>query len=294
MLALSRAEVIDRFKAVPIVKVEGLVQVVADCPADMRREYQNPIASFVADVCRTLYRETNERERKFEQPGIVVYVGDVRTNVAEVVVKPKTRADGTVFTRIYLPAPAYSDIEKLRLETVKAFFLAVRGETIGDAEAEQALTDADPELRRAQKYRQLEKWLNGEKTGVDDERCLELMRSVLEPGVARKADVLRFASRLYLYPEIYALPFCGKYDSCSFRDAIEIAAQDPNVRFMALAKSSLIVVWGGGRGEELLAAANAYSTFLRELAAYRKSPDELRALLDAADAKLKAAFDAAR
>ena len=34
LLALTRAEVIDRFKAAPIVKVDGLVQVVADCPAD--------------------------------------------------------------------------------------------------------------------------------------------------------------------------------------------------------------------------------------------------------------------
>ena len=46
--------------------------------------------------------------------------------------------------------------------------------------------------------------------------------------------------------------------------------------------------------EELLAAADAYSVFLRELAAYRKTPDELGALLDAAEAKLAAAFDAAR
>ena len=56
LLALTRAEVLERFKAAPITKVDGLVRVVADCPADMRREFQEPVASFVADVCRTLYR----------------------------------------------------------------------------------------------------------------------------------------------------------------------------------------------------------------------------------------------
>ena len=36
--ALTRAELIERFKAPPLTKVSGLVQVVADCPAEMRRE----------------------------------------------------------------------------------------------------------------------------------------------------------------------------------------------------------------------------------------------------------------
>jgi len=91
LLALTRAEILERFKAAPVTKVSGLVQVVADCPADMRREFQGPVATFVADVCRTLYRAENAHERPFVAPGIVVYVGDVRTNVTAVVVKPRTR-----------------------------------------------------------------------------------------------------------------------------------------------------------------------------------------------------------
>ena len=127
----------------------------------MRREFQEPVASFVADVCRTLYRADNAHARKFAAPGIVVYVGDVRTNVAEVVVKPKTRADGTVYTRIYLPAPAYSDVAKLRRETVKAFYLAVKGESLDDAAAEKALRTADPALRIADEYAAIANWLDG-------------------------------------------------------------------------------------------------------------------------------------
>ena len=294
LLALTRADVLERFKAAPITKVDGLVRVIADCPADMRREFQEPVASFVADVCRTLYRADNARARKFDAPGIVVYVGDVRTNVAEVVVKPKTRADGTVYTRIYLPAPAYSDVAKLRRETVKAFYLAVKGEAIDDAAAEKALRAADPALRIADEYAAIANWLEGGPSEGDDERYLEMMRSVLDPGVAYKPDVLRFASRLFFYPEVYGAPFCGRYDACTFQDAITLAAHDLRIRFLAIAKSSQVVAWGGGHGDELLAAAEAYSEFLRELAVFRKTPDELRALLDAADAKLKVAFDAAR
>lgn len=294
LLALTRAEILERFKAAPIVKVDGLVQVIADCPADMRREYQNPVASFVADVCRTLYRAENAHARRFASPGIVVYVGDVRTNVTDVVVKPKTRADGSVFTRIYLPAPAYADLAALRRETVKAFYLAVHGRTLDDAAADKALRAADPALRIADEYAALAAWLDGRPTEGDDERYLEMMRAVLAPGIAYKTDVLRFAARLFFYPEVYGSPFCGRYDCCTFRDAIVLAAHDPRLRFLALAKSSQVVAWGGGRGEELLAAADAYSVFLRELAAYRKTPDELGALLDAAEAKLAAAFDAAR
>jgi len=294
LLALTRAEILERFKAAPVTKVSGLVQVVADCPADMRREFQGPVATFVADVCRTLYRAENAHERPFVAPGIVVYVGDVRTNVTAVVVKPRTRADGSVYTRIYLPAPGYADVATLRRETVKAFYLAVHDRTLDDAAADRALRAADPELRIADEYAALAAWLDGRPSDGDDERYLEMMRSVLAPGIAYKTDVLRFAARLFFYPEVHGARFCGRYDSCTFRDAIVLAAHDPSIRLLALVKSSQVVVWGGGRGEELLAAADAYSLFLRELAAYRKTPDELRALLDTADAKLAAAFDAAR
>ena len=294
VLALTRAEIIERFRAAPVTKVEGLVQVVADCPADMRKEFQTPVAGFVADICRTLYRAEKIKETKFDMPGIVVYLGDVRTNVTDVVVRTKTRDDGTVFTRLYLPAPGFADIAKLRRESTKAFYLAVKGERLDDATADQALRAADPELRAAEEYALLAKWLAGEPVAADDEQLLKLSRSVLRPGIARPEDVTRFASRLFIYPEAYSSPFCGRYYSCSLREAISLAKQDARIRFLAYAKSPQIVAYGGGRGEKLSDAALAYSEFLRELAAYRKTEAELTALLDDADTKLNVAMEEAR
>ena len=294
VLALTRAEIIERFKAPPVTKVSGLVQVVADCPADMRKEYQTPIAGFVADLCRTLYRAERMQEVKFAEPGIVVYLGDVRTNQTNVVVRTRSREGGARFTRLYVPAPGFADLATLRRETVKAFYLAVKDVTMDDAEADRLLLAANPALKVADEYARLDRWLKGERVEEDDEHYLRLSRSVLEPGVARPEDVTRFASRLFLYPEVYSSPFCGKYDCCSFRDAIAMARKDVRIRFLAYAKSPQVVAYGGGRGDLLLEAAMAYSVFLRELAAYTKSEEELRTLLEDADTKLNVAMEDAR
>lgn len=294
MLALTRAEIIERMKAPPVYKVDGLVEVVANCPSDMRSEFQLPIAGFAADVCTSLYRGTGMRQSHFQEPGIVVYIGDVRTNVTDVVSRRRRRGDGGYYTRIFLPAPGYADLERFRLELAKAFFIAVKGEEVGDEDAATALRESVPGYRVNERYERIERWMRGEKVESDDEEMLKLQRSVLQLGVARVSDVLRFASRLYLYPEVYSSPFCGKYHCCSFKDAIEMSRTDLRIRFLALEKSSTVVVFGGGRGEELTAAADAYSLFLRELAAGKRSADELRKLLDDADVKLNVAMEEAR
>lgn len=294
VLALTRAEIIERFRAAPVTKVNGLVQVVANCPSDMRKEFQLPIAGFVADLCRKLYRVEKTQEVKFEDPGIVIYLGDVRTNITDVIVRTKTREGGVPYTRLYLPAPGFADLARLRHESARAFYLAVKGETLDDAAVEQALCNADPSLKAADEYAQLAKWQAGEPVTEDDEQMLKLARSVLVPGVARPEDVLHFASRLFLYPEAYSSPFCGVYPSCSLREAIALAKKDVRIRFLAYAKSPQLVAYGGGRGEKLAEAAIAYSIFLRELAAYQKTEAELTALLDEADTRLNVAMEEAR
>lgn len=294
LFALTRAEIIERMKAPPIMKVGGLVEVVAACPADLRREFQMPIATYVSNICTMLYRGLGEKPARFEEPGIVIYLGEVRTNRTDVIVRGGVRDDGAKYTRLTLPAPAYTDLVRLRRETVKAFYLAVKGRTLGDAEADRVFRDADPELKIDDEYRALALWRRGVYgKDTDDEHYLRLARSILQPGVARKADVLRFASRLYFYPEVHSSPFCGKYSSCSFREAITLAKRDARIRFLAYMKCPQVIAYGGGRGEDLLAAATAYSVFLRELAVYTKSEEELGRLLDEADAKLNAAMEAA-
>jgi len=287
--ALTRAEIIERFRATPVVNTEGLVQVVPDCPAEMRRAYQLPIAGFAADVCRSLYAADMSKPRRFAEPGIVIHIGDVRTNVTNVVSRVCERSDGTKFTKIYLPAPGYADRRALTLATARAFFLAVRGEEVDDKRAWHALMSSSPELRAAETCGRLTDW---SERGVyademDDEDYLKLSRKVLLPGRLTKHELNEFAAHLYLYPLSYDAPFAGKYTSVDFETAVQLRHKDPRIRFAAFVKSKQILIFGAGRGEELQSAADAYAEFLTELARAEKTDGELLALLETANGNLR-------
>ena len=293
ILALTRAEIIERFKAPPIIQAGGFVQVFADCPADMRREFQMPIASFAAGICESLRKKHAPSIQRFRDPGLVVYIGEERTNITNVVSRVLRRPDDSRWTKVYIPAPEFADIDAFRVEAIKAFFRAVKNEDYDDEEALEAYMDSDLNLRAQHEYASLEKWLSGAKMKEDDEYYLKLMRTVIIPGYAKESDVLRYASRLLLYPDTQDAPFCSKFASCTFRAAIELAALDPRIRIAAYKKAPLAVVYGGGRGEELAAAAEAYSKFLFALASYTAPKSELKAMLDKADTLLKIALEKA-
>lgn len=292
--ALSRAELIERFKAPPLTKVSGLVQVIADCPADMRSEYQSPIATFAADICRNLYRADRTQPLPFKEPAIVVTIGDGRTNDTRVVVRESVRKSGQRYTRLILPAPGSADLACLRTEIARAYFRAVKNEEIDAAAAHRAILRADPSIKADYDYDQIERWLRGERVDGDDEEMFRLYRAVLVPGAARPSDVLRFASRLMLYPECYDLPFCGRYRACTFAEAIRWRNVDPRLRLHAFLKAPQLTVFGGGRGEDLSAAAAAYAQFLFDLARNEKSEEELQAQLDEAERLLQTALEEAR
>ena len=289
LFALTRAEIIERFRTPPVTHLDGLVQVFADCPADMRREFQSPVASYVSDVCQTLYVSRMIKPRRFAEPGIVVHIGSVRTNVTDVISEVDERPDGTRFMRIRLPAPGYADKEALRIAAARAFFLSVADEEIDDATAVARLRDADPKLRVADERAELARWRErGEfAEGRDDEYYLMQLRKVLAPGEASREDVLNFASRLRLYPAYYSEPFCGRYDTLSFEEAIELSKADLLVRLAAVRKVTELILYGGGRGEKMTAAVQAYGYFLTEVAKGEKSADELRRMLAEAEQKLK-------
>ena len=285
VFALTRAEILERMRAPVVTQAEGLVQVFASCPEDMRREYQMPIASFAAETVKSLYRGLNMRPERFGRARIIIHVGSVRTNLTEVVAKTDSGR-----TRIYVKAPGYADVGRLRTEIVKAFFRAVKGEELDDAAAVRAFRRARPELRIADERDELERWIkNGE---GDDERNLALMRRILKPGEASRRDVLVFASRLFLYPATVDRKFCGRYGSVSFKEAVTLAKEDPAIRLAARRKADEIVVFGGGRGEDLGAAAAAYRGFLLALAG-AEDDGRLEELLESADIKLNVAFESA-
>jgi hypothetical protein len=255
----------------------------------MRREYQLPVASFVSDVCQTLYTAQMIEPRRFNEPGIVVHIGSVRTNIADVVSSTDTRMDGARFTRIHLPSPGYADKEALRIATVKAFFLAMNGEEIDDKTAAARLRDTDPKLRVANERAELARWRESGifAEGRDDEYYLKQLRKILAPGEASHEDVLVFASRLRLYPAYYGMPFDGQYDSLSFDEAIDLSKTDMLVRLAAVRKVTELILYGGGRGDKMTAAVQAYGYFLTEVAKGAKSADELRKMLADAEEKLK-------
>ena len=293
LLALTRAEIVERMKAPVITQAEGLVQVYAGCPEDMRREYQMPIASFAAETVKALYRGLARRPVRFRKPGIVIHVGDVRTNLTDVVTRVATNADRVV-SRIFVKSPGYADVNRLQIEVIKGFYRSVEGRELSDDEAVLAFRKSDPAFRIRSERQRLEDWLAGRLGDLDDEEGLKLMRKIIEPGRASRRDVLIFASRLFLYPPTYDLAFVGRFKCLSFREALKWRETDPCVRIMATLKAKDLPVFGGGRGDALTAAAYAYETFLLELGKGEKDADELRALLDDADTKLNVAYEKAQ
>ena len=292
LLALTRAEILERMKAPVITRADGLVQVFASCPEDMRREYQSPIARFAAETVEAIYRSRAKKRERFAKPGIIVHVGQVRTNLTDVVTTVTTNG-ARVLTRIRLVAPGYSDQDRFRREVVKGFYRSVERREISDAEAEAAYRRADPRCRVADERQKLEDWLAGKGT-KDDEEGLKMMRRVFDPGKANARDVLIFASRLFLYPPQRDVRFLGKYDCLSFAEALRFARTDLLVRAVALRKSYDVVVFGGGRSLELAQASMAYQLFLLEFARGEKDEQELRDLLDAADERLNVAYERAQ
>ena len=291
LLALTRAEIIERFKAPVITQADGLVQVYADCPEDMRKEFQGPVARFAADTVQTLYQGLAKKPGRFPKAGIIVHVGDVRTNLTEVTAQVATN-DSRVVTRIRVKSPGYADLYRFRVEVIKAFYRSVEKRELSDAEAVAAYRHAVPDLRILDDRMKLEDWLAGHGT-KDDEEGLRMMRKVFEPGKSSPRDVLIFASRLYLYPPQHDLRFLGKHDRLSFSEAVRFGRIDPIARLVAYRKALELPVLGGGRSPELTAAANAYQEFLLAFAKGETDEKDLKALLDAADERLNVAFEKA-
>ncbi len=290
VLAISRADLVDRFRAPVITEAEGLVQVYADCPADLRREYQLPVSKFAAATVNTLYEGLSLRPQKFTKAALIVHIGEVRTNVTDVVVNVTTN-DSLAVTRLTLPAPQYADLYRFKLEIVKAFFRSVKGVELSDDEAISEYRHADPALRVEEERIRLDEWLALGKG--DDEEGIRLLRRIIKPGTAFPRDVLIFASRLFLYPSQNDLAFAGRFKCLSFAEALKVSGYDPMVRIAAYFKAREMTVFGGGKGPLLQSAAEAYERFLYEFAKGEKGLDELKSLLDDADVKLNIAFEEA-
>ncbi len=288
---LSRAERIERFKAPVLTQAEGFVKVYANCAVDVRREYQAPVARFAGETVAALARAANRPLVRAAEPGLVLHLGDVRTNRADVIARVATNG-AHVVTRLFLPNPAQTDLGALRTEVVRAYFRAREGTELSPAAAAEAYRRTDPDYRLGLARQRLADWLSRAQ-GPDDEG-FRLLYRVFRPGTLSRVEARVFASRLRLYPRTLARPFLGRFDVLSFREAIGAAKDDPFVRLAALDKANELPVFGGGRGEGLQAATDAYRAFLLELAKGERTESELSALLDDADTAFNVVYEKTR
>ena len=302
LFALTRAELVQRMRAPVVTQADGLVKVYASCDEDIRRDCQGPIASRAAEAVLLLYRGLGEKPKKFASPGIILRLGNGRTNDAEMVSWAETNKMRIV-TRIHLKSPAYADPDRLRVEVARAFYRAVKHRELSADEALAALRAADPACQLADRRTTLERWLaEGLPPGyltedeffAQTEENLRLLRKVLEPGSASRRDVLTFASRLHIYPRFFDEKFVDGRDALTFQEAIGTARKDARVRILAVFKARELPIWAGGRGEVLQYACQAYVKFLFELAKGDLPDDEIENLLEIADLKLKAAYEQAQ
>ena len=121
---------------------------------------------------------------------------------------------------------------------------------------------------------------------VSDERLARLTRSVLTPGQASAWDVKVFTSRLLLYPSEFDKNIGANGTSCTFREAIALAAENPDVREAAWRKAREMPFCAIGRGAALAEVSESYRRFLVGLAR-GDGPDVLTPLLDTAEAQMQ-------
>lgn len=289
--SLTRAELIERVRAPVLVRAEGLVQVVAACPAAVRRDWQSPVAACAGELCETLRRHHRLPSKRYSEPRISIVLGS-RTNDTAVVYRPDAPSAGRA--SVSLPDPAHADPRELRRQLVRAWYRTVLASNLDECAAVAVLRDASPQLRASWAREEMARWRRGEAVEGDDEEMLKMLRTVYEPGIATPGDVLLFAARLRLYPQFYGIDFCGRYPELTFADAARLAPADLRIRLAAYRKATEVAAWAAGRGPGLTAAANAYVDALMAIAALRVDEAGLLDLVEAADQRLAVALEDAR
>jgi hypothetical protein len=100
---------------------DGLVEVIAaDVPGDTIG-FRLPLLSFTTRNIRSLAKSYN-LDIPRGNAGIVIQALNGKTNDSRVITRVYRNYDGQTVTRITLPSPGYSDIEKLTFEIASAYF----------------------------------------------------------------------------------------------------------------------------------------------------------------------------
>ena len=136
---------------------DGFIRVVSyDDPRD-EVGFRLPILAFAGKTLDAVSAAFELARTKANEPGLVIYAMDGRTNDTRVLVQPESRKNGSKVVKIFLPSPGYSDLDELRTGVVRAFV----GPELPDWVIQGILRCLDAETRRADQRFVLTLWSEG-------------------------------------------------------------------------------------------------------------------------------------
>ena len=118
----SRAR--DAIRNGPAVSSDGFIEVYSNEPADQDGPgFRGPILQASSEECAALAKLVG-LEMPSGSAGLVIYVGDGRTNDTRVIERGDSNVSGALLTRVYLPSPGFSDLDLFRRAVAAAWFRA--------------------------------------------------------------------------------------------------------------------------------------------------------------------------
>ena len=136
---------------------DGFIRVVAnDDPRD-EVGFRLPILAFAGKTVDALAKAFNLKRERVQEPGLVIYAMDGRTNDTRVILRSETRRSGTRVVKVFLPSPGYSNLDELRICIARSFL----GDELPDWVLQGVIRSENDATRRADERFVLGLWSDG-------------------------------------------------------------------------------------------------------------------------------------
>ena len=136
------------------VSSDGFIRVVAYDDARDEVGFRLPILAFAGKMIDAISKAYDMKRVKVNEPGLVIYAMDGRTNDTRVIVRRETRKSGSEVVKIFLPSPGYSDLDELRTGIARAFL----GAGLPDWMVQGLMRSMDDDTRREDERFVLSLW----------------------------------------------------------------------------------------------------------------------------------------
>ena len=158
--AIPKAPKVSLAAAIPrsLQSSDRFVQVFGIDDPEKGESVRSPILHFATQELDSLRRTFSVKNPKRRTSAIVIRAGEGLTNDVRVISR-REMYDGEMRTRIILPSPGYSDLDKLRFEIAKAFFDAWGG--VPDWFTAGAIRCVDHERSRLDACKVMDHWAAG-------------------------------------------------------------------------------------------------------------------------------------